>query len=95
MRTYTKKLHARRVGWVVKRLEKGVDCDEVCPKSRGLTLGMGCWGNRWANDACRVCSEFVGLGVGSDCPCNEFGREEAIKVTLQALKRYYREEYKP
>jgi len=43
----------------------------------------------WANDPCQVCYTFVGLRMaGSSCPCKQVGQEEAVRLTLKALKEF-------
>ena len=47
----------------------------------------------WTNNPCKVCYTFIGLKAlshwaGLSCPCKQLGQEEAVRLTLKALKEF-------
>jgi hypothetical protein len=93
--TYTRKLHTHRVELMLNK--PGELCGR-CPASRGFAYTKPLY-NRDRDilnhrQVCRVCMEFVCIGVPgyedslpTNCPCNQFGGELAIKRTLAALRK--------
>ena len=92
-RKYTREIHIKRLRGMLKRKEPCL----CCPKMRRYTwTGLISWTERgvgeylWDNEyeACAICLEFLGLSSwNTDCPCNELGKEEALKQTIIALEK--------
>lgn len=84
---YTLEYHKKRLK---KMLEKENVCT-CCPAQKFYMVGSDflhfvkrdTLGNL---DCCTVCQDFVDA---TDCPCQVFGKEEAIKRSFNALKKSY------
>jgi len=86
MRKYTEKIHGARL---LKMMEKDDPC-ACCPAAPYFDSYLNSytmWCNPSASSACDICKEFVQLDLMySQCPCDEFGKQEAIKRTWIALE---------
>ena len=87
-RKYTEKIHAQRL---LKMLNKKDPCGWCPAHGRfGQFYIAGSPSEMWeiddGPDPCRVCRRFVSR-LRSGCPCNYFGKKEAIKRTWLALER--------
>jgi len=94
MKTYDEKFHAK------KRLLKMLEREDICAccpavsgfrarftfrllkNTRREELGIATAYDR----VCAICKGFVGLDSNKKCPCQELGKEEAIKRTWIALE---------
>lgn len=78
---YTEELHAQRL---LGMLEEEDPC-ACCPKRLDFRIGGHLILVGWdlSKAACKVCKDFVG---SRNCPCDFFGRWEAIKRTWLALE---------
>jgi hypothetical protein len=72
MKEYTEAIHAKKVA----RILGYKNICSSCPVGN-FTL--------YSSDPCDVCRDFVGVKDWL-CPCNSFGKKEAIKRTLLALE---------
>lgn len=88
---YTKKVHAYRLKQMMKR-EK---IRSSCPAARNFDCHSDC-DDLWSTctkEICRICREFVGLNKNvNNCPCFVFGENEAIKLSNEALNKFYNKE---
>jgi hypothetical protein len=91
MKEYTQKEHAQRL---LKMLKKKNPCG-CCPAGlyfKGYVTASN--KNRFIkgldfDDVCPICLNFVGIKDNyceRNCPCNELGKERAIKQTWLRLK---------
>ena len=87
---YTEKMHAERM---IKMIEE-LGSDEVCyscPTCKDFSISsgplLGLDDRDWTD--CDICHAFVGMPPTKECeecPCDHFGPEEAIRITIQKLK---------
>lgn len=79
---YTKEIHIERLTAIISDNEK-VICN-LCPAAIDYSSTSSC-DILWSNNACRICTGFVGLSI-IYCPCIKLGEEEALKITLLKLE---------
>ena len=86
-RKYTEKIHAKRLLGMLKQ-KKPCRC---CPSQRQYLANAGfvkgfqpSVTKKSPKHPCQVCRTFV--GSVRKCPCYEFGEEQALKRTWEALE---------
>lgn len=77
-RKYTEKMHRYRL-W--RALETKGECD-FCPASRKFKTHNDS-GEMWTNDLCEICGVWDGMGY--NCPCVYYGKEEALKKAWEEV----------
>jgi len=86
MREYTIKMHKYRLRQMLKL---GSPCNS-CPAGRRWSLyttgRIALWTNFW--ECCKICREFVDIYLSDSCPCNYYGSENAIEITLIKLHKH-------
>lgn len=88
MKEYTEKIHRKRV---VKMLQRKDPCG-CCPAAYRFSDNLRV-DEMWDNLPCKICQGFVGYYKpvtwydGIRCPCHKYGKKEAIKRTIAALKK--------
>lgn len=89
MKKYTKEIHAARLRGMLKRKQPCICCPPT-PRYNDKESISALWSN--ADEACKICLEFVGLKFPTnepffDCPCCALG-DKAIDRTILALEEY-------
>ena len=93
MQEYTEKIHRKRL---VKMLQKKEPCG-CCPAAPRFRSNKSPK-EMWKDNPCEICVRFIDkdalytnscwfFGHNKNCPCNKYGREKAIELTIKALKK--------
>ena len=82
MRTYTEKIHIKRLVKVLKM----ENIDTHCPA--GYRYGTNIDKLCWKNYPCEICKKFVMMDTTIlNCPCFHFGEERARELSWKALEK--------
>ena len=86
---YTEELHAERLLKMLDKLPADAVCYS-CPANKNFYAAAPCVVSLERDlEECDVCHAFLGMPPADDCdacPCDHFGEEDAIKITVQKLK---------
>ena len=85
---YTAKLHVKRLHEMFTSL-KGDEISYSCPACEHFNAALlSITGDDENSAECRICQDFVDIppGTTEECPCDYYGCDEAIKITIKKLK---------
>jgi len=86
MRTYTEKIHAKRVQKMMEKKDPCACCP-AAPYFNGGATANEMW-SKGGDSPCEICRGFLGMPSRSRlaCPCVYYGHEDAIELTWIALQ---------
>ena len=85
VRNYTVRRHIRRLEAMIEE----PNLCKLCPASM-MFNSKEHFDFPWSNDPCKVCLTFINLKYKllHTCPCMQLGKEEAVRRTLKAIKKF-------